>query len=318
MPNLAKGIVGMRKMTWLFLLVGALILATSVRVFAQDPATTPEPEDTDGAAVATDSLARGEYLVRVAGACVYCHATGGPAALDFEGADPLTVDLAGGAPMLSGNIAEEIPYGVVYASNLTMLGEWSDEAIENAIRYGVRPDGSVLLPPMPYDAYETMSDEDMAAVIAYLKSLTPVEMDIPEAELEAGVTRETARVAPEIDAAMEHPALAEDATLEEQGAYLGQSVAACIHCHGSVTEDGRINVTGPLAGETLMYTDFGITPAPSLLQEEIGQWPDEGLINFINGIKSNGDPVFIMPVSVFKNLTQADKEALVAWLRTQP
>lgn len=306
----------MRKLNWILLLTGVLVLATGLTVFAQEPASTPETTDAEG--MPDDPiLARGWYIVRVAGRCVQCHATGGQAALDFEGADPLTVDLAGGAPLLSGAVGEEVPFGVVYASNLTTLGEWSDEAIENAIRHGVRPDGTMLLPPMPFESYATMSDEDMAATIAYLKSLTPVENEIPEAELAEGITRETARTVPEI-VEMEHPALPEDATLEERGAYLGQSVAACVACHGSLTEDGLIDVTGPLAGETLMYTEFGVNPAPDLLSGEISEWTDEGLHGILNGIKPNGEPVFVMPVSVFKNLTEEDKAAIIAWLRTQP
>lgn len=305
----------MRNFKWILLLIGLLVMAVSVS--AQEPSSTEEPADSDSGAVMPEDpvLARGWYIVRVAGRCVYCHATGGPAAIDFGGADPLTVELAGGAPLLSGAIGEELPYGTVYASNLTLLSEWADEDIENAIRYGVLPDGTGLFPPMPYESYAMMSDDDMSAVIAYLKSLTPVENEIPPAELAEGITRETDRTIPEM---MEHPALPDDASLEERGAYLGQAVAACVECHGSLTEDGQVDVTGPLAGETNMYTDFGITPAPSLLQSEIGTWPDDGLIGILNGIKSNGDPVFIMPVAVFKNLTQEDKEALVAWLRSQP
>ncbi len=53
------------------------------------------------------------------------------------------------------------------------LKDWSDAEIERAIREGVRKDGTKLMPPMPYRAYQRIGDRDMTALIAYLRTLPP-------------------------------------------------------------------------------------------------------------------------------------------------
>lgn len=289
------------------MLVGSVLIAIGL----MRPVTPSVAQEVD-----EDVLTRGEYIVRVAGACVHCHGEGGDRAID-GGADPYEVALIGGDQQVVGDIGREFQYGVVYAPNLTTLGDWTDEEIENSIRYGVRPDGTVLMPPMAYEAYERMSDDDMTAVIAYLRSLEPVENEIPPIELNEDITREDVRTVPEIED-IERPALSEDATPAEQGEYLGVAIAACIYCHGSLTEDGLLDVDGPLAGETLMYTQFGVVPGPILLQRRVERWSDDQIIGVLNGRNPQGQPIFIMPSSVYTNMTDEDKAALVAWIRTQP
>jgi len=80
---------------------------------------------------------------------------------------------AGGKPFFG-------PWGISVSANLTPdkttgLGDWTDAEIERAIRSGVARDGRKLSPPMPFAAYEHLSGNDMAALIAYLRSLPAVE-----------------------------------------------------------------------------------------------------------------------------------------------
>jgi mono/diheme cytochrome c family protein len=79
---------------------------------------------------------------------------------------------AGGRPLTT-------PYGTFYGTNITPdeihgIGSWTDRQIIDAIRVGVRADGSVMSPVMPYPAFSGMSDEDVTALVAYLRSLPPV------------------------------------------------------------------------------------------------------------------------------------------------
>jgi hypothetical protein len=69
------------------------------------------------------------------------------------------------------------PWGISVSANLTPsgLGEWSAAEIERAIRTGVSRDGHKLFPPMPFAAYNNIDDDDMAALITYLRSLPPLE-----------------------------------------------------------------------------------------------------------------------------------------------
>jgi hypothetical protein len=78
------------------------------------------------------------------------------------------------------------PWGVSYAMNLTPdkatgLGSWTEEMFVNAIRTGKHQGtGRPILPPMPWNQYMHMTDDDLKAVFAYLQSLPPVNNAIPE------------------------------------------------------------------------------------------------------------------------------------------
>jgi hypothetical protein len=68
------------------------------------------------------------------------------------------------------------PWGVSVSRNITPhkehgIGAWSDEEIKRAITKGVRRDGTKLLPPMGYDWYATMTDADLNAIVAYLRTI---------------------------------------------------------------------------------------------------------------------------------------------------
>ncbi|SDD57974.1 c-type cytochrome [Ruegeria marina] len=115
-----------------------------------------------------DPVERGAYLVRIMD-CAGCHMPRGP-----EGAPIASAGLSGG------NIGFEIPgLGIFWAPNLTPsqsgLGSWSDDEIATALRSGIRPDGRILAPAMPWQAYAGLSDEDTHAVVVYLRSLPAQE-----------------------------------------------------------------------------------------------------------------------------------------------
>ena len=125
-------------------------------------------------ALADDAaVARGKYLVTIGG-CQDCHTPG-----HFFGKPDMTRVLGGS------EVGFEIPgLGTFYGPNLTPdkatgLGGWSDEQIVEAIQSGVRPDGRVLAPIMPWRALAVLTKPDAAAVVAYLRSLPPVANKVP-------------------------------------------------------------------------------------------------------------------------------------------
>lgn len=117
--------------------------------------------------------ARGEYLSRIMD-CGGCH-TGGALA----GQPDPRLHLAGSG------IGFGIPeVGVFYPPNLTPdretgLGAWSEADIVRAVRTGVRPDGRVLAPVMPWHSYAALNDADARALARYLRSLPPVRNEVP-------------------------------------------------------------------------------------------------------------------------------------------
>jgi len=116
---------------------------------------------------------RGAYLATIMD-CTGCH-TGGALA----GQPDPALFLAGS------DIGFLLPgLGVFYPRNLTPdpetgLGTWSAEEIIHAVRTGERPDGRILAPVMPYHSYSVLTDDDAAALAAYLKSLPPVSHEVP-------------------------------------------------------------------------------------------------------------------------------------------
>lgn len=137
----------------LAMLMAALIGATNAR--AESPAE------------------RGKYLVGIMD-CTGCHTTGA-----LAGKPEPAKFLAGS------DIGFQIPgLGIFYPPNLTSdvetgLGSWSEQDIANALRTGTRPDGRELAPAMPWRSYSQLTDQDVQAVAAYLKSLPPVAHAVP-------------------------------------------------------------------------------------------------------------------------------------------
>lgn len=123
-------------------------------------------------APAMNPVERGRYLALVAG-CGDCHTPG-----TLFGAPDTTRLLSGSDMGWTG------PWGTTYPRNLTPdstgLAAWSEQDIVNALRLGQRPDHSPILPPMPWPTYAHMSDEDLQAIAAYLKSIPPVPHRVPD------------------------------------------------------------------------------------------------------------------------------------------
>lgn len=116
---------------------------------------------------------RGEYLSRIMD-CGGCHTPGA-----LTGSPDQTRKLSGS------QIGFQVPgVGYTYPPNLTTdlrtgIGAWSEVEIIRAVRTGVRPDGRMLVPVMPWPSYAALSDADAQALARYLKSLKPIEHAAP-------------------------------------------------------------------------------------------------------------------------------------------
>jgi mono/diheme cytochrome c family protein len=136
----------------------------------------------------------------------------------------------------------EGPFGVVYAPNITSdpetgIGAWSETDIVNALRLGVRPDGSQLHPIMPYMAYSNLSDQDAYDLAAALKMVPPAVNAVPASELAAAPAPFTPANTPLATAPAEGV---------ERGAYI-VAVANCGRCH-TPTRGKRRTRHGALPG----------------------------------------------------------------------
>lgn len=150
-----------------------------------------------------DMVARGKYLVTV-GICNDCHTpkvfteqgpvldttkllSGHPASSQLPPLDANVVKPGQWAAMSPDATAFAGPWGVSYTANLTPdsatgIGSWTKDVFISTLRTGKhlgQPDGRPILPPMPWFFINQMTDEDLSAVYAYLKSLPPVNNRVP-------------------------------------------------------------------------------------------------------------------------------------------
>ena len=126
-----------------------------------------------------DAVDRGRYLVGLLG-CGACHTDGA-----FEGAPNMEMPLAGSQTGIAWTNPLEFEHpGVVYPSNITPdeetgIGLWTDRQIANAVRAGIGRHGTRRLSTMPWQGYAQLNDDDVDALVAYLRSIPPIRNDVP-------------------------------------------------------------------------------------------------------------------------------------------
>ncbi|MGH7567300.1 MAG: c-type cytochrome [Gemmatimonadota bacterium] len=165
----------LRVVAWIVTIIAVLVLGGLVYLGLAYPKKQDPPAVQIEAT--PDLLARGDYLFHHVSACAVCHTPHEPS---ISGAriEPDRIG-EGGPPFPLGSA------GTLYAKNITpaALGEWTDGEIVRALRDGVSRDGSPLFPLMPYPNYRNLSEPDLHALVAYVRSLEPRASDVPEREL---------------------------------------------------------------------------------------------------------------------------------------
>jgi mono/diheme cytochrome c family protein len=127
-----------------------------------------------------DTVDRGAYMIELL-ACGACHTNGA-----FEGDPDIDRSLAGSSTGIAftNPLGDKFP-GVIYPPNITPdeetgIGKWSDRQIANAICAGIGRHGERRIPSMPWQGYARLSDDDVAAVVAYLRSIEPIRNAVPK------------------------------------------------------------------------------------------------------------------------------------------
>ncbi|MDH7794246.1 MULTISPECIES: c-type cytochrome [unclassified Beijerinckia] len=122
--------------------------------------TIPEPAPAE----------RGKYLAEAVAHCMQCHTprVGLTPDMTRAGAGGTPYAVPGGGTMVAANLTPGNKHGIV---------QWTDEQVKTIITKGVRPDGTPLVPVMDFEMYAAMTDEDLTALIGYLRNLKPVTTD---------------------------------------------------------------------------------------------------------------------------------------------
>ncbi|MBY0337445.1 MAG: cytochrome c [Acetobacteraceae bacterium] len=256
-------------------------------------------------------LERGRYLGEVVAACGACHDRFGP------GLRPIP-----GMALAGGRVFEERGFRAV-APNITQdretgIGAWTDAQIAAAIREGRRPDGSLIGPPMPVESYRGISDRDLAALVAWLRTVPPVRHAVPDRSTYAfPLVAHGGPVATVPEPPANDPV--------ERGRYIAVNLAHCMDCHSAQLGEGRADPNGRGARGLVIEGPWGavqaanISPHPT---EGIGRWTDAQILAAITGgVSANGRPL-APPMAargpVWARMEPADLRAILAYLRSLP
>jgi mono/diheme cytochrome c family protein len=305
-----KALVAAGSAVLIVLAIGAIFVAArqNLRFEAPYPEVTASTDPT--------VIERGRYIVRDLAPCAACHGDPAQRAAYFAGAD---VPLAGGYVF-------DIPPGRIYSRNLTPdaetgLGNVSDRAIARALRHGVGHDGRALLPFMEMQG---LSDDDLHAVVSYLRTLPPVRNPVPAHDFTLlGKVLKATVLANPIGPATPPPTRAPRGVSVETGRYLVESVALCWACH---TQRSQMTgaLTGPRFGGTTGFTEsddpeHSWSPPNITSDVETGRLGrmDEDLFvaRFRLGRVIPGSP---MPWQAFSRLADEDLRAIYRYLKSVP
>ncbi len=259
-----------------------------------------------GPALAEVSVARGEYLVQGPMGCGNCHTPVGPEGLDFS------KDLAG-------RLVEDHEMFTAISANITpagRVGTWSDAELGRAIRECIRPDGSVIGPPMPCPVYRGIGDDDLVSVVMYLRTVAPVEND-------PGMSEYRIPLPPAYGPPSASVPQPEAAVTVEYGAYVAGAMAHCIECHSPIGPQGPMLDAENLGrGGYEFHGPWGSSVAANITsgEEGLAGYSDDDLRAMIrDGKRPDGSPMMPpMPYGYFARMSDVDLDALIAYLRSLP
>ena len=256
-------------------------------------------------------IARGKYIFGATGGCG-CHTNKKE-------------------PVNTGGRRYDGPFGTVYSSNITPdkdtgIGGWTDEQVITAIRLGRRPNGERLLPVHPFTVFNGMAEEDLRAVVAYLRTVPSVKRATPPKTITVPLFESVflpawlAAFAPR-----ETPPAAAPTTGIARGEYLVRAVGHCGECHTPRTMTMATDNSRFLAGNAKGPEDSEV---PNITPDKTTglQWSEEEIADYLGtGNKPDGDvagglmgEVIEGTLSGYKDLTKADRLAIAKYLKTLP
>jgi mono/diheme cytochrome c family protein len=255
-------------------------------------------------------LERGKYLSENVLGCFDCHSQRN---WDLPGAPPIA-EMKG-----AGFVIEEEGFGKAALPNITPdvetgAGSWTDDMLARAIREGIGHDGRALFPFMPYQDYSALSDEDLASVIVYLRSIPAVRNELPKSEIPFPINFLIRNAPRPITSPVAEPDLSDSV---KRGAYLVQ-IAACTKCH-TPSEKGTPVAGMEFAGGHPFEGPFGKVASANLTPDASGiPYYDEAL--FLKAIRTGHVGArklsSVMPWVFYRNMTDQDLKSIFAYLQT--
>lgn len=255
-------------------------------------------------------MERGKYLVDSVMGCLACHTevdAGKP------GAPPVAGRLGAGAHWADASLPWLMVPNIT-PDKETGAGNWTDDMLARAIREGIGHDGRTLFPVMPYQNYRTLSDEDLASVIVYIRSLPAVRNNVPLSQIPFPDRFLVKSVPQPVTEPVASPDLSTPAL---RGAYLTR-MGSCTDCHTPI-EKGQPIPGMDFAGGLVLSLPTGVVATANITPDASGiSYYDEAL--FTHALREGKvgarqlNPA--MPWIFYSKMTDDDVKSIFAYLRT--
>ena len=262
-----------------------------------------------GSASAQQALVeRGGYLVNTIMTCNNCHTPIGPKGPDFSRA-------------LSGGLTFDEPPFKVTAANITQdkdtgIGKWSAADIKKLMRTGVRPNGVPTAPAMPTSFYGIITEPDMDAIVAYLRTVKPIKNKVPDPVYKIQIPFHSFPGAekPMPQADFKDPV--------KRGFYLA-TIGHCMECHTPFV-NGHQDFAGSLGkGGREFPGPWGKSVSRNITSDKeagLGSWTDAQIKDAITkGVHKDGTKLKPpMGFGYYAKMKDSDLNDVIAYLRTVP
>lgn len=256
-------------------------------------------------------LERGRYLVDDVMQCGTCHHAPEP-----NGRANPAMAQAGGRIFQGSGLRAVTPN--ITADAETGIGRWTEAQFADAMRNGRRPDGSLIGPPMPVEAYRGISDRDINAMWEYLRSLPAIRHAMTE---RSRFAFEPTRFEPPVVSVAEPPP--HDAV--RRGEYLAVVLAHCMDCHSPRIGPDRADPSRTGGGGRVFPSPGGPIPARNITphpEAGIGRWSEAEIWGAVAEAISPDGRRLNLPMSNraagWSRMTEQDRADLLAYLRAMP
>ncbi|HMJ69291.1 MAG TPA: c-type cytochrome [Cyclobacteriaceae bacterium] len=299
----------------LFLIVAVVGLLTYVKT-ALPNVGEPEHLTLD---YTPERVERGRYLANSVSVCMDCHSTrdfskfSGPLKEGTLGKGGDRFDQSVGMP------------GVFFSKNITPAGlsRYTDGELFRVITAGVTKEGRPMFPLMPYPYYGRMAEEDIYSIIAYVRSISPIENTVPDSEADFPVnfilhtipTKGTPQPIPPKSDRVAY------------GAYLANA-GGCVECHTKDKQGQIIRELSFAGGREFKLPDGSVVRSANISPDRetgIGTWTTDLFVtrfkiyadsSYVLPDAAPGEFNTIMPWTMYANMEKDDLEAIFSYLQT--
>jgi mono/diheme cytochrome c family protein len=294
---------------WTGILVLILIAGVSIITATRQHVKYDAPYPDIHASKDSSVIVRGKQIIYGPAHCIECHNAGNVDSLLLASAD---IPLSGGRKF-------GLPVGDIYSKNITPdtatgIGRYTDGEIARVLRYGLHPDGTAVFDFMPF---HNISDEDLTAVISFLRAQKPVHIAVPAHQPNLLGKLVIAFLVKPVGPSEAIRKSVQRDTSAEYGRYIVTNVANCGGCHTKRSISGEYTGEWLAGGGPIAKEGFPALTPPNITGDSssrIFRWSQNDFVSrFHEGKRISFSE---MPWNAFKNMSDNDHKAIYNYLKS--